>query len=233
MNRDEYRERDESNIIHRNAGCYYPVDKKSGGTWFGFNQHGTVMALLNRYQDKNGDAKTSRGTIIPQLLRCKNSQQIHKSFNQLTLVEFDPFDLVVKTHNKIIKYSWDNKNILLLQQSVKQPFFLTSSSLNANYILPLRKEIFDRFLTKQTSIDGKHILTKLHLDKESTDRSSNIFMAREDTHTKSVSQVVIEGHTLNYKYLTEQQLSIMTSNTIHLGKLNLQVKLIISCANEV
>ena len=54
MNRDELRTRQETNeILNQSSDLtnyYHPVDLLSGGTWFGYNNKGLVMALLNRYQ---------------------------------------------------------------------------------------------------------------------------------------------------------------------------------------
>ncbi len=226
MNRDEYRNRDESNTTHNENGCFYPIDKQSSGTWFGFNQHGNVLALLNRYQDKNIGAKTSRGIIIPKLLAHKNIHQINQTLNQMDMGNFNPFDLVVKTHNNTIQYSWDRQQLSHVKLPNKQPFLLSSTSVNAATILPFRQKLFHDYLAKYSNIKAKHVLSALHLVQDSNDTSSSIFMAREETHTKSISQVIIENNSLNFNYLTEKNLVNIDKIQPYLNTQNIHLKLV-------
>ena len=54
MNRDELRTRKEAGVLHSKSindiRFFHPVDLVSGGTWFGVNNQGVILALLNRYQ---------------------------------------------------------------------------------------------------------------------------------------------------------------------------------------
>ncbi len=198
MNRDEFRGRDELNSINHSNGNCFPVDKASGGTWFGFNQQGTVMALLNRYQDSQVLTKTSRGILIPQLLQ---SNSIDLTLNQLLAQYlFNPFDLVSTNQTHLIQYGWTGKKLIKAKQNI--PFFISSSSVDSQIVLSHRMNLFTKF----QPVNQEQILTQLHLFQDGSDKSASIYMSREQTHTKSISQVVIENNSLTFNYLTEKNL---------------------------
>ena len=198
MNRDEFRGRDELNTINHSNGNCFPVDKISEGTWFGFNQQGVVMALLNRYQDSQVLTKTSRGILIPQLLQ---SNSIDSTLNQLLAKYlFNPFDLVTTNKAHLIQYSWTGNKLIKVKQST--PFFISSSSVDSQIVLSHRMNLFTKF----SPVNEEQILTQLHLSQDKLDKSASIFMSREETHTKSISQVIIEKNEINYYYFTENNL---------------------------
>lgn len=226
MNRDEQRERVESKNIYAENNLYYPVDKKSGGTWFGFNQHGIVMALLNRYQDTSITSTcntTSRGAIIPLLLTYQQIQQVNSALLSLPLSEVKPFDLVVNSNHTIMKYSWNGTD--LNRQKYKSPFFLSSSSVDAKTVLPYRKQKNITFLSKQNKVKAENILLNLHLSQDKKDTSSSILMSRRLTHTKSISQVIIKDNELNYQYIDEKKLACINIKKPYLKGENLQIKI--------
>ena len=72
---------------------------KSKGTWFGINQDGLAMALLNRYQDPIKDTKLSRGRFIPKLLLEKNFEAIKNKFQKLHDQNDNSFDLIILSRN--------------------------------------------------------------------------------------------------------------------------------------
>jgi uncharacterized protein with NRDE domain len=202
MNRDEYRTRHESNKIKCNNGCYYPVDNQSLGTWFGFNQNGMVMALLNRYQDQHLDksinSPSTRGIIIPQLLQAKSYETVFSDLLAKHL--FNPFDLMVINSTKVTQFSWNGINLIQTEHGF--PYFISSSSVDSDAILAHRKQLFLDF----KAVNQQQILSHLHLAKDESDTSSSINMSRDSTHTKSISQVLIENGKLTYHYLTENNL---------------------------
>ncbi len=201
MNRDEARSRSEENIIKENRNkdtlYYYPIDKSSGGTWFGFNSHGIVLALLNRYQNHRIKNLNSRGLIIPQLLQYKNQQQIYQELIKSDLSKYQPFDLVLNKNNSVIEHSWNGKKLSVKKYS--QPYFITSSSIDTEHVLHYRQLLFNKF----KAINAKQILQELHLNQELKDTSTRIFMSRKDTHTKSISRIIYNKNSLDYQYINE------------------------------
>lgn len=212
MNRDEQRNRHETNLISHNnlnqIDYYHPVDQSSGGTWFGFNNCGFVMALLNRYQDTNTQAKTSRGIIIPTLLQSNSINDINTRLNNLSLPDFQPFDLIITSLTSCHRFSWNGKDLTNTEIPLNCPFVLSSSSIDSDFILKHRYQLFDQFKQQQNQSQNT-ILKNFHLQQNKKDTSSSVFMSREHTHTKSLSQVVLNKDTLKYAYYTEQNLKQM------------------------
>src|SRR5262249_22211035 len=86
MNRDEKLTRPKAAIPKRwdlqNAEAIYPSEP-SGGTWIACNGHGILLALLN-WNDLALKSSTvqlkSRGTVIPQLIKERDSVDVSRSF---------------------------------------------------------------------------------------------------------------------------------------------------------
>ena len=77
----------------------FQVEHCLKGTWFGINQDGLAMALLNRYQDPIKDTKLSRGRFIPKLLLEKNFEAIKNKFQKLHDQNDNSFDLIILSRN--------------------------------------------------------------------------------------------------------------------------------------
>ena len=216
MNRDEVRSRDETNEIEQHDGIFYPVDKTAGGTWFGYNEHGTVMALLNRYQDKQIETENSRGLIIPALLKSHN---ISVDLDKLLEKDFNPFDLIIINHIQIIHCCWNGKELSISTKSY--PFFISSSSIDPQRVLNFRTRKFFDFEAKS----GRNILTDLHLVQDINNTSASIYMSRDITHTKSISQLCLKSESLNYHYFTEESLTKLSKKDPYLQCQNLSLEI--------
>lgn len=213
MNRDEARDRPELNTIKyckgQHTDKYYPVDQKSLGTWFGFNNHGMVFALLNRYHEHHIDEALSRGTIIPTLLNQSNLEDCKQHLSTILQNPFNPFNLLCINKNRIIDFSWNGKTLKETQYLSPQTLMFSSSSIETERILKKRSAYFDKFkmqLGEQGNKPG-YFLNHLHRQQDKDDKSSSIFMSRNDTHTKSISQIIINNQQLHYDYFDELYLN--------------------------
>lgn len=210
MNRDEAILRCESNQILQNSSIqttyYHPVDKSSGGTWFGFNNHGFVMALLNRYQESNNNAHESRGLIIPYLLQFKSKDKVLTEINHFSLENFNPFDLIISNSESIHQICWDGMQLSYQDIDLDQPFILTSSSINSDYVFNHRYELFNSFNKANSNVTPELILNNFHLCQNKNDDGSSVYMSRENSHTKSISQITLNKQQLNYQYYNQQHL---------------------------
>ena len=221
MNRDEARDRYEANIIqhaHTTATqCFYPVDKQYSGTWFGFNSHGMVLALLNGYHETQRKDARSRGFIIPCLLKFKNLQQVEEQMADFTRQNYNPFDLIYADTNQIIKFNWNGKELSKQKILNPQAYMFSSSSVDTTNILAKRADIFTLFKNNMPTAANKpaYILQKLHLKQDCADTSSSIFMARVETHTKSISQIIIKNKELDYYYIDEIQIENTTHTNLY------------------
>ncbi len=51
------------------------IDRKAGGTWFGVNQHGLVVAVANGFKKSMPPEPRSRGLLCRELLTCTSAQE--------------------------------------------------------------------------------------------------------------------------------------------------------------
>ena len=222
MNRDEARNRPESphikKVIQGKLHWYYPVDQRSGGTWFGFNNQGTTFALLNRYHEQQHNQHqlqtTSRGIIIPSMLATMAKSQDYTVHDKLAVMlqtqYFNPFDLLMIDQSALTNFCWNGKKLITKSFDRPQTLMFSSSSVDTNQILKKRALYFDQFRQGLKSVNDQpnHFLNGLHRQQETHDLSSSIMMSRPQTHTKSISQIVIDHHEkqLTYYYFDEDQL---------------------------
>ena len=214
MNRDEQKERKEEKELFQTRPfdngikTIYPIDSVSQGTWFGFNEYGITLALLNRYQDPLIENAKSRGSIIPSLLPYSSMKALLNALLEKEFSQFNPFDLVIIDQQNVHKLSWNGKNTSNKSQSTSHAFFLSSSSINTEKTLAYRQSLFERYLVQNNEESNCQfrILHDFHLLQDKADLSASIRMQRENTHTKSISQLRAGPTRLDYSYFNEESL---------------------------
>lgn len=216
MNRDEHRSRGEARDMRVNHDFAYPCDVRTSGTWFGVNRHGLIMALLNRYDMPHGTTALSRGRIIPALLSADNIGAAMAIFENTRSTNDNPFDLVLVSHEQALHIRWDGQTQSTENLSTDHPLFFTSSSENAQSVLPFRQSLFQGFIHEKWPGDKipETILDSLHLKVIPDAPSSSIFMQRESTHTKSVIQAVLSQTDMAVSYWTEEEIAKITASKV-------------------
>jgi len=212
MNRDEKRERHEDGLFFDDRHCY-PLDGQSGGTWFGVNRYGLVAALLNRYEDATlTDAAVSRGTLIPQLLQLNSVALAVEHVKSLDLKHVNPYTLLLLDRLQSQTLSWNGRELTIdistESGSRKRWQFLSSSSVNALQIPRQRLAVFSDQLSSEDSMKctAPEILA-MHLHREDNSPESAVFMDREATHTKSITQVSLRRDEVKLDYFSEESLA--------------------------
>jgi len=221
MNRDERRDRPESGEMHVTRDAAYPSDAGTGGTWFGFNRHGLILAVLNRYDVPQRDSTLSRGRFIPALLSASNIEEAMEKFTALHSKGDNPFELVLMSKGRILHVQWDGQRVERKNHDAKIPFFLTSSSEYTATAIPLRQKLFNEFLQSHpvNGRDATAILRDLHLSGAAGQENLSIFMQRESKHTKSITQAVLSSDGVAATYYPERQLATMAAQGIGLSKI--------------
>ena len=133
MNRDERHERGErppQKTQINGVEIVYPVDAQAGGTWFGTNSDGVTAGLLNSYQNQTGEAKYSRGKIIPTLLSSGGFDRCLSWLNDVSLYGYDAFNLIVVSQVGAVQCFWDGEHKTITKLDNSPWFFTTSSSLD-------------------------------------------------------------------------------------------------------
>ncbi len=194
MNRDERVDRHEAGWridTQPSTNYLYPIDGATSGTWFGVLSSGIILCLLNRYQDHKAEKKTSRGQIITQALELGKYHRIVDWLENKFVKEiFNPFRLLIFKQQCIDIYDWNNST-LTHQQLLDQPWFIaTSSSKNADYIIPYRNRLFTDWL--KTNPTPKNIMD-FHLKQDQNAKSESILMSRSYSHTKSIIQCIVDN----------------------------------------
>lgn len=194
MNRDELIEREEdAPLLHHlsyEVHAWYPVDAVSEGTWFGVNNYGLVLSILNRYQENNPQALVSRGKIIPYLLVNKDIMSCLKSLEKMHLHHFMPFTLLLVQGDMLIKVVWNGVEMSQYANSYSKPFLITSSSIELESVTAWRKRAFDNFLFMNKHLNPQ-LLMNFHTSGAKDNLSYSVNMTREGRHTKSITQVVL------------------------------------------
>lgn len=228
MNRDELIERVESDpqIHNLNNGIYgwYPADTVSNGTWFGVNNHGLVLTILNRYQyqEHNSQAFISRGKIIPYLLGYTGVLACLKALDKLYLAHFMPFTLLLVQGTMLVRVVWNGAKMNQYVETYSTPFFITSSSVNIEAVTAWRNQAFDRFLCENNCLSAE-LLLAFHLTVSKNNLSYSINMQRQGRQTKSITQVAIEHERAKVLYYRRKcaehfEFEIVDCLTLNLAK---------------
>lgn len=209
MNRDELRTRKEAGVLHSKSindiRFFHPVDLVSGGTWFGVNNQGVILALLNRYQAPQTKEAKSRGDIIPAALAQGGRSAVQSWLQELSYVDYNPFDLFLISKKKVMQFSWDSEKYSSEAIKFKRWFMFTSSGLMTEEVIAYRQNLFNAWShemgKKLTS--SEEILRGFHLIQFDGMETHSVLMEREKSHTRSVIQADIEGKKIQVKYIPD------------------------------
>ena len=220
-NRDESRTRAEDGLklIHeKDYNCVYPVDSKSKGTWVGVNDSGVVAAILNMYQ-AHYQGSQSRGLIIPALLKQSSLTQTCDYLQSIEVNLYCPFVLLLMDHTTVYRYRWDgvamSKEKLSLAEQYMHGLLESSSSVDPDKIIPYRQQLFQNWL--QNTRHDHNLSAKIlefHLTQDPSKPSSSVCMARENGHTKSICQIVLNETDAALHYLAPEKLESLVNTTL-------------------
>jgi uncharacterized protein with NRDE domain len=217
MNRDELKSRPEGQVRQstnsQGIDTLYPTDQLSGGTWLGINARGIGACLLNRYGDAHlhsGSEIISRGTIVPDLLESRSLVDAYKKIDRLPLHCFRNFDLLLFSSEAIL-HCTHNDGSGLTRPCKNDWLMLSSSSWNPDAVLQHRQQKFTDYLATQDSATDipRSVLSGFHLDNQG-DRRFSTLMHRTTTHTKSISQIILDQENFSLRYMVNRRWSVST-----------------------
>ncbi len=197
MNRDEKRARSESPPQLKN-NLLMPIDDPSAGTWLAANQYGVVAALLNRYDDHNPQADSSRGAIIPQILTDNNFAQAKAALEQLNYHKYRPYSLLLLSPAEKLRYDWNGQKLESVDLTKEENYFLSSSSWRATEVLKWRAEQYQDFC-QETDFSAQKMI-EFHKLQYKDMELWGPFVERPDTHTKNICQLIISAKQLSFMY---------------------------------
>ncbi|PKH03053.1 hypothetical protein CXF72_08165 [Psychromonas sp. MB-3u-54] len=208
MNRDEARLRHEAGLKQQQKNGVerlYPIDGQAGGTWFGVNNHGVVLALLNRYQDPQSSTAPTRGNIIPQALAYGNVKLVKKHLSEQSYQYYNPFDLVLMSGRECLHLSWNGRH-LSTHNVCQAALLLSSSALNTEAVLAKRQRHFQQWLAQLPELSAAEVLQKIHLQHNPDSQGDSVLMDRSDAHSKSICQVLLDANYCEFNYYSEASL---------------------------
>ena len=84
-----------------------PSDAEAGGTWIGYNEHGVVAAITNRWIDADLAAERSRGLLVRDVLRHESAEEAARFIERSAREhEYDGFNLVVLDEAAALLLEW-------------------------------------------------------------------------------------------------------------------------------
>ena len=219
-NRDEHVSRPKAiapqNYSINNITITYPKDPKGSGTWFAYNEFGTVVVLLNGADEKHTPKeayKKSRGLIVLDIIASKQPLIIWKNSN---LDAIEPFTLVLFYENKLYQLRWNEieKSDALLDAT--QHHIWSSATLYTSEIRNQRQQWFENFIKTTQQILPKDAI-HFHTKTQSDNLENGLLIQRENgVQTKNITQLVISKKQLSMSHfdVTEYNQSSKISVTI-------------------
>lgn len=205
FNRDEQRGRAKAElpVFNSNSESIFPIDPESKGTWISVNKSGLTLCLLNNYQCTNrieaGDSFTSRGTLIPELIRYLEHQIVIEHLKKLNLTVFRPFTLcifppILNLHDdRVFIFNWDGK--ALTEDTATQP--IISSAVKLHDVVKNRTDFFRQSSIIENADAGLYL--KYHSSHQPVKGSLSVCMHRDDARTQSLSYIRVDN-TICYSY---------------------------------
>lgn len=193
MNRDEQRARapELPPSLWEGSDLTAPRDGAAGGTWMGVNARGHWACTLNSYVPYTPPENApSRGEIIPILLA---SDDPHAALLAIDLPRFRPFRILLGHGGTWQLFHWNGEALVHEAKSDGRDFMISSSSWNIDAVLNARRTAFAAWQAQGSAFDEAGIAT-IHRWQEPGRERESILMARPETHTTSITQIILSAH---------------------------------------
>ena len=205
MNRDERTTRASASppavFEHRGIASIYPRDA-AGGTWIAANGWGIAFTLLNWNDTEALYAKVhSRGSVIPALINCSDSQAAKFALCKLSLEGVLPFTLLgfFPEEEVLLLWRW-NQNSLECQFVSWELRQWCSSSLSDAQASQRRGATFALALG-ESDVGSRPWLRKLHGSHVRGDRAFSTCVHRGDVETVSYTKLTCTDRRVECEYL--------------------------------
>ena len=111
-NRDERLDRPSEPPRERQWGARVlaPADEEAEGTWVGYNEHGVLAAITNRWVDADLAAERSRGLLVRDAFGHQNAESAAQAVEQaIREAEYDGFNLLLVDEDAAVLLEWDGQ----------------------------------------------------------------------------------------------------------------------------
>jgi len=209
-NRDEYLDRPSEPPARRDWGATViaPKDADAGGTWLGYNEHGVVVALTNRWLDDAIEGDRSRGLLVRDALAAESAEEASR-YVEMELDErtYDGFNLVAADEAAaILVENGGNRAVRTLEPGVH---VVVNVGADGRYAIPAT----DQEVAEQQATNADAVLTALQpepgelssewLNRAATviaDHEYGVCLHRDTFGTRSSSLITIGTDGVTYEY---------------------------------
>jgi len=111
-NRDELLDRPSEPPERRQwgAGVVAPADAEAEGTWEGYNEHGLLVAVTNRWVDTDLAGERSRGLLVRDCLSHETAEDAARAVESAVReAEYAGFNLLLADESAAILLEWDGQ----------------------------------------------------------------------------------------------------------------------------
>ncbi|EMA01917.1 Uncharacterized conserved protein, contains NRDE domain [Haloarcula vallismortis] len=111
-NRDERLDRPSQSPQQRHWGSQVvaPADEEADGTWIGYNEHGLLAAVTNRWVETDLAGDRSRGLLVRDTLGHESAESAARAVEQATReAEYSGFNLLLADENAAVLLEWDGQ----------------------------------------------------------------------------------------------------------------------------
>jgi len=85
-----------------------PKDSEAGGTWLGYNEHGVLVAVTNRWTDRTLAGERSRGLLVRDALACESAERaVRLVERELDERSYEGFNLLVADETAALLVEYD------------------------------------------------------------------------------------------------------------------------------
>ena len=171
-------------------------DPAGGGTWAGFNDTGSAIALLNGAFEAHKPAppyRMSRGRIVRSLLA---STMPVVEWMLADMDEIEPYTLIVFTDGRLFRLTWDGveKHRLALDERTSHIF--SSATLYDAAAAQMRRDHFENWMVMDPPVNR---LSLMGFFKNVKDMQNGFIIDRGE-RMKTLSMSYMELSTENYSY---------------------------------
>lgn len=109
-NRDEYFDRPSEPPRKRDweSAVVAPMDREAEGTWIGYNEHGVVVVITNRWTEASIEGDRSRGLLVRDALAHESAEAaVRYVERELDARTYDGFNLAVVDAAAALLVEWD------------------------------------------------------------------------------------------------------------------------------
>jgi len=183
-----------------------PIDPQAGGTWVGVNDAGLCFSLLNRTPVRRLTGgrpnATSRGTIIPGLLKHHSVDDALADALRLDYRDYDLFRLLITNGQRVVEVDHEgNALAVAMDQAVDRPMMWASSSWGDSLVDAPRRELFDQMLGGTAPDAWRDAIDAFHVHRWPERGELSVYMQREDACSVSRTDVTLGEERVTMRYV--------------------------------